>query len=57
MVLHDENSGFTDLRNGEVDADADKDDDDKEASQTRDYCVATNATLCAARPDSPDQLG
>jgi hypothetical protein len=25
---------------------------DKEASQTRDYCVAKNATLRAARPDS-----
>ena len=24
----------------------------KEASQTRDYCVAKNATLRAARPDS-----
>jgi hypothetical protein len=24
---------------------------DKEASQTRDYCVANNATLRAARPD------
>jgi hypothetical protein len=24
---------------------------DKEASQTRDYCVAKNATLRAARPD------
>jgi len=25
---------------------------DREASQTRDYCVAKNATLRAARPDS-----
>jgi hypothetical protein len=24
---------------------------DREASQTRDYCVAKNATLRAARPD------
>src|ERR1700733_4034358 len=50
MVLHDQNSGFTDLRNSEVDA-------DKEASPTRDYWVATNPTLGAARPDSPDKLG
>ena len=29
----------------------------REASQTRDYCVAKNATLRAARPDSLGKLG
>jgi hypothetical protein len=30
---------------------------DKEASQTRDYCVAKSATRRAARPDSLGKLG
>jgi hypothetical protein len=30
---------------------------DEEASQTRDYCVAKNATVRAARPDSLGKLG